>query len=491
MARALKKRRNLFGFGKKETYHARIVRTGGTKPRVIRKAVRYKGVRIIPALHGEYTTSIDRDSRFDDLKTAKVFVDSWQKGRANPKNGPAKTASGHSLDIVIQPSKRKAGSWDLFVGGIHRITKKTKRGAEGYARRILKANSRSVKAKKPTARLLQGRAKRTQSVKGFKRNSGYWRAKQGAGEARVYQTPSKSTGKDYIIEVMSPLGYEELRAKDFDQAKAIARQKLHETASNPDPSLVPGADYADTLTKAGRRFVKGVKHDASKLVKKLKKKLGRKKNPIEVAARRFEEFHGLPVNETMVLESKIHRHSVTYGIGQLVCLNVVDANGKQLPPLIAPGFKYSGGPLKDVYLQFDGEKVLSPEQADAEGFWDFNPKTPAEKIVWLTCGEDNKQLLLSGGDQSLDLKALGFIERDYHDHMLIGTIVRVWYRTKKKFEGDEEVDFHHTFGAEGSRGIMPVLNYRPKDPSLEIVGGRYEIALPDKSLGGVSPGVVG
>ena len=40
--------------------------------------------------------------------------------------------------------------------------------------------------------------------------------------------------------------------------------------------------------------------------------------------------------------------------------------------------------------------------------------------------------------------------------------------------------FYHDFGNEGSRGNCPVLVYKPLNPSLEIVGGRYEIALPEK-----------
>ena len=136
-------------------------------------------------------------------------------------------------------------------------------------------------------------------------------------------------------------------------------------------------------------------------------------------------------------------------------------------------------------------RIIAPGFTYKKTYWDFDESTPPAKVVYLTCGEDNKQLLLDGGDQSLDLKALGFEARDYHDSMFIGTIDRIWYRTIKSFEGDEEVDFHHKFGSEGSRGVLPVLNYKPKNPSLEIVGGRYEIALPDKSLGNVSPGIVG
>lgn len=40
----------------------------------------------------------------------------------------------------VRPSIKRKGMWDVFVGGFHRVTKKTKKGAEGYAKRIEKAN---------------------------------------------------------------------------------------------------------------------------------------------------------------------------------------------------------------------------------------------------------------------------------------------------------------------------------------------------------------
>jgi 5-methylcytosine-specific restriction endonuclease McrA len=611
MAKRATKRKNLFGFKKKETYHARIVRTGESsvaKPK--RKGIRYRGVRLIPLSGGRYTTSIDRDSHFDDLATAKAFVRSWK----NPARKPVSEITDRAKRYRANAEENKPGppNWCGFCGSrkveVHHITGNESDGAPGnlmwacrpcntsvgsrmkkaglgkltnqynpsksatkqtmasygaaikvmrgqfpgdvakavrvirdtppeirsaytartwksrkgiygpsgrgnpakFDRCVSKVKKSLKKAKRPgnayaicsktrnpeTHTVLKSKGWRL--IDSFKSRSTaeaaaanykpyrlisrsgqwevwtrqgarnpatlVWNASQGHATADVYMM--KMSGADrFEIDVANDSDKHTYKAGSLDSAKAIARQKLHEFASNPkkQPSVIPGADYAVTLVKAGQRVAKGV----TKAGKDLIKKISRKKNPLDVATKRYEEFHGLPVNEVIEIKTKEHRHSVTYGIGQLVCLEVIDPNGRNLPPLIAPGFTYK------------------------QDYWDFNPKTPADKIVWLTSGEDNKQLLLDGGDQSLDLKALGFSERDYHDHMLIGTIVRVWYRTKKKFEGDDEVDFRHDFGKEGSKGILPVLNYRPKNPSLEIAGGRYEIALPDKSLGNVSPGIVG
>ena len=406
MAKAIKKRRNLFGFGKKKvTYHARIVRRGAgvtKKPR----SIRYMGTSIIPLASGKYTVAFDRDSHFDDLRTAKAFVKSWEKN-------PAK--------------------FDRCVSKVSKSLQK--RGKPGNAYAICSATrAKQRNPKRNPATLL-------------------WNSAQGAATADVYML---KRGK-FEIDVANASKKHTYKAASLDSAKAIARQKLREYAANPDPSIVPGADYANTLGKAGKRLVKGV----SKSVKKLLKR-----NPVDQAVVAYEQFHGLPVNEVIEVQAKEHRHSVTWGVGRLICIELIGVDGKPIR-IIAPGFTYK------------------------KTYWDFDESTPPAKVVYLTCGEDNKQLLLDGGDQSLDLKALGFEARDYHDSMFIGTIDRIWYRTIKSFEGDEEVDFHHKFGSEGSRGVLPVLNYKPKNPSLEIVGGRYEIALPDKSLGNVSPGIVG
>lgn len=83
------KRRNLFGFGKKETYHARIVRGGGSggdsgHPQLVSK---FEGKSIYQLPDGDYTTSIDRDSHHDSLADAKAFIKSWKTNKGR-KNGP-------------------------------------------------------------------------------------------------------------------------------------------------------------------------------------------------------------------------------------------------------------------------------------------------------------------------------------------------------------------------------------------------------------------
>jgi len=46
-----------------------------------------------------------------------------------------------TLRITVTPSLRKPGRWDVYVGGIHRTTRHTEKGALAYAERLAKANS--------------------------------------------------------------------------------------------------------------------------------------------------------------------------------------------------------------------------------------------------------------------------------------------------------------------------------------------------------------
>jgi hypothetical protein len=275
---------------------------------------------------------------------------------------------------------------------------------------------------------------------------------------------------------------------------------LHDVAANPKgPSagdLIPGGSTIEAWTEAGHRVAKGVTAAAKTGYKKAKRLIGRatRRNPIELAQQRYEEFTGFPSTEILEIIQRQHVHSNIVGLAQFVAFNLIGVDGKELPPLQAPGMKYSG-PREEIYFSFKGKP---------EGDWSFDERTKPADIVWLTASEQrerdgkpvNQQLFLSGGDQKLDeagLKNLGIVQRDIHDNMLIGTIVRVWYWTRKKFElgGREKVWFFHDFGKEGSDGVCPILIYHPLNPSFEIAGGRYYIDLPKKSLGGVSPGIVG
>lgn len=256
--------------------------------------------------------------------------------------------------------------------------------------------------------------------------------------------------------------------------------------------LVPGSATIGAYVRAGHLVVKGVTKVGKEAIKKAQRFARR--NPLELAQQRHEEFTGFPSEETLEIIQRQHVHTHLVGLAQFVSFNLIGVDGKELPPLIAPGMKYTG-PQSEILFGFKGKP---------KGDWKFEESTPAGKIVWLTASEQRErggsemkqQLYLSGGDQKLDEQALKYLRitsRDMHDNVLIGTIVRVWYWTRKTFEDDgkSKVWFFHDFGKEGSDGVCPVLIYHPLDPGFEIAGGRYSISLPKKELGGVSPGIIG
>jgi len=302
-----------------------------------------------------------------------------------------------------------------------------------------------------------------------------WTAKQGKLKAII----SKSLLGSYQVRIMGgPRVLEEFSPKKFDEAVAIARLRLADTGmqrGNPVHDLIPGAgSLLKTVDKTGAAW-KGLGKRVARGVSKTFHPSKSRKNPMDVALKRYEEFHGMPSAEILEFEEKEHHHSAKVGLGQLVSMLVTLINGK-IVPLNSPGFSEKGS---------NGRK-----------YWEFDQKTPIVKRVYLTSSEDGRQLFIDGGDQSIPteaLRGLGITADDEHDHMLIGTIDMITYRTRKTFEdkGKNELDFFHKFGGEGSRGVAPVLLYFKRSEKLRIAGGRYKIAPPRKDLGSVSPGIVG
>lgn len=302
-----------------------------------------------------------------------------------------------------------------------------------------------------------------------------WSAKQGKLKAVI----SKSLMGNYQVRIMGgPRVLEEFSPKKFDEAVAIARLRLADSGmqrGNPVHDLIPGAGtilkIADKTGQAWKSLGKRVARGVSKTFHPSKSR----KNPMDVALKRYEEFHGMPSEEILEFEEKEHHHSAKVGLGQLVSILVTLINGRVVP-LNSPGFSEKG--------------------SNGRMYWEFDQKTPIVKRVYLTSSEDGRQLFIDGGDQSIPtdaLRALGITADDEHDHMLIGTIKMVTYRTRKTFEdkGKNELDFFHKFGGEGSRGVAPVLLYFKRSQKLRVAGGRYKIAPPRKDLGSVSPGIVG
>lgn len=285
------------------------------------------------------------------------------------------------------------------------------------------------------------KARKPESTKA--RKNGYSN-RSASAEAELTQGKSKAQvfdagGGKHTAQIIPASGAREEHTfsgnGSFKAAMSWARLRLHEVA-NP----------------AGKRF---------KLFAKVPAK---RKNPADPAARMYEKFHGTPSEEVREYIEEKHRHSWLAGLGPLISIEIQNVSGN-----------------RNAELTF-------PDPADAS----------VGDVVMLCATEDGTQLIPVGGDQELDIKSLtgnfGMVPIDFQrDNVLIGTITQITYRTKKTFEkdGEEEIDFFHALGSEGSRGVYPVLLYHPRDESLEIAGGRYYIGKAEASLGNVSPGIIG
>jgi len=203
----------------------------------------------------------------------------------------------------------------------------------------------------------------------------------------------------------------------------------------------------------------------SGIIRELKKQLRqtrnpRRRNPESDADAGFESFHGEPSKEQVIIESEVHEHENLFVCGRLMELCIETQSGK--------------------YLSMKWDEV---EDAD---------------VPYLASSEDGKQLFIEGGDQEIDLAAIGMdTDRWVKDRMVIGTFAEpeagrkynITYRTRKEFDDFEEIDYQHDLG-ESSKELKnparPYLEYEPHNKRLYITGGQYLIKLP---MVGVSPGL--
>jgi hypothetical protein len=140
-----------------------------------------------------------------------------------------------------------------------------------------------------------------------------------------------------------------------------------------------------------------------------------------------EQFHGRPVERVTEIEETVKSRATLADLGKLLQLV--------------------------VWLDED-----TPVDLDFSG------------NVRVGCTGDGRQIYFVGGDQRLNLAALGFETRD---HVRIGEVGWITYHTSKDFHAFEPTDYVHEFGEEG--GEMPTLNYDALNDRLYLTGGSYEV----------------
>ena len=171
----------------------------------------------------------------------------------------------------------------------------------------------------------------------------------------------------------------------------------------------------------------------------------RKSNPHQEASEMYRKFHGRPSKSILEIPEREHVHKHLAQLGTLTEIKV------RLKPL---------GPAKD-------QRLVTLGAGDAQAHED-------SKAIHLCTSEDATSLYFVGGDQKLDLNALGFSKDDIKDLMLIGEVVEITYRTQKNFDKFKTLDYFHGL-SEVTKRNRPVLLYKPRDRKMLMAGGEYRV----------------
>ena len=170
------------------------------------------------------------------------------------------------------------------------------------------------------------------------------------------------------------------------------------------------------------------------------KELVRKRNPDDTTAAEalYEAFHGVPSTGETIYE-EVHEVPDAFAeLGQLIELKVATIHGKDIT-IAAP----------------------DPEGGDLSS------------VVKLASSPDGRQLYFIGGDQDIDLEAIGFTESEERHRMLIGVLYELTYRTKKAFHKLKTTDYYHQLGEDTKN--QPMLVYNPYSERMGVVGGDYPV----------------
>ncbi len=93
--------------------------------------------------------------------------------------------------------------------------------------------------------------------------------------------------------------------------------------------------------------------------------------------------------------------------------------------------------------------------------------------VRVACTGDGGSMYFVGGDQRLDLEAIGRAEYLPKNHVRIGEVETIVYFTSKDFHDFEPMEYEHEFGEEG--GELPELAYDSLNQKLYLIGGSYTV----------------
>ncbi len=171
-----------------------------------------------------------------------------------------------------------------------------------------------------------------------------------------------------------------------------------------------------------------------------------KRNPATSADALFEDFHGRPPARVLEIEERVHVHRDLAGLGELMQLKIRNLDAG----------------IKVAELDFNGFRT--------KGELDYGDPG----AVQLCSSENRLQLYVRGGDQEVNLSALGMAKAPWlRDHMVLGELMEFTYRTEKGFDNFDVLDYYHKAGEETK--IRPIVLYDSCSQLVSIAGGQYKV----------------
>jgi predicted nucleic-acid-binding Zn-ribbon protein len=172
-----------------------------------------------------------------------------------------------------------------------------------------------------------------------------------------------------------------------------------------------------------------------------------RQNPESSAAALYEEFHGRAPGEVLEISYEEHEHETLTALGDLAQLKVLTPHGKDC--------------VINVVETKSPKDLPDPSQL------------PRNERVVLASNEAGTQLYFIGGDQAVDVEALGFKGDEVKEKMVLGVLHELTYQTEKGFDNFQLTNYYHKLGEE--TGHEPVLLYDTVSQLLSVSGGEYRI----------------
>ena len=415
------------------------------------KGTEYKGRTIVPA-GDAFRVQPGDGSQFDSVKDAKRFIDDEVKMGRNPKKKKAPGAKAAARDALRTYDK----VYD-YTSGLPERALKSALGMKNPTDRALRYRANAEPPAGPKRCAFCGTKSgliEVGHVDGHEENNNpenkIWTCRscnvngehdaQGSDIGRLTHQYNPEKGAtsvgQWLTAVMSMKGESNaMSVKD-------AVEMIHAT------SQAKRSEFASDIWNMRRQQRADAGKASDRSEPPMRKRICR--NPEEDAAQMYEKFHGKPSTGEVAVEEQVHEHEHLATLGVLINMVVATLSGFEAT---------IGLPEKEAAkLSFD-ESTADPD------------------AMYLATNEEGTQLYIVGGDQSLDLSALKMADFE-RDDMVVGQLLELTYRTKKKFDAFKLVDYYHELGEE--TGDLPLLRYEPRSEHLYISAGK----VPDQDAPG-------